>query len=338
MRRMGTAAVAFALAAAGFGLAIAALPDPPRTPPQRGEAVDVPLRADTFRLEPGITGVATGFGSVWVVGPQQISRLDPTSGRAVALIPFSGDAHGRIAAGSDAMWATDGGPSVAKIDPTTDEVIATLSVGGNVGGLTSGGGDVWISTAESDAERLFRIHPGDAAIVDEVRAPVGSLLFTAGSVWILTGVDVLRVDPATMAVDRLELPVQGPATVIDGYVWLISEGDLRDPNDSTVVKIDAETGDVLATVAVPRAAGIAADESGVWVLSAPGSTSNELYIPDPSRPGFVTLIDPVTAVVTSKPTFVDIIPASLAVGESGFWISHYDTGVLTRVETPDAVS
>ena len=28
------------------------------------EPVDVPLRADAFQLEPGITGVATGFGSV----------------------------------------------------------------------------------------------------------------------------------------------------------------------------------------------------------------------------------------------------------------------------------
>jgi hypothetical protein len=73
-------------------------------------------------------------------------------------------------------------------------------------------------------------------------------------------------------------------------------------------------------------------------LSAPGSTSDELYIPDPSRPAFVTLIDPVTAKVISEPEFVDIIPASLAVGEGGIWIAHYDTGTLTSVKAPGAGS
>jgi DNA-binding beta-propeller fold protein YncE len=327
--------VALALAAAGFGLAVVSLRDPPRTPRQ-AEPVDAPLRADAFQLEPGITGVATGFGSIWVVGPQQISRLDPTSGRVIAIVPFSGDAHGLIAAGTNAIWATDGGPSVAKIDPTTNEVTATVTVGGNVGGLITGDGDIWISTSSGDAGRLVRVRPDDAAVVDEIAAPAGSLRFTAGSIWILNGVDVVRVDPATMAFERLDLPIRGPATITDGYVWLISEGDLLDPNDSAVVRIDAETGDVVATVPVLRAAGIAAGDTGVWVLSEPGSTSAELYIPDPSRPAFVTLIDPMTAEVMSEPAFVDIIPASLAVGEGGLWISHYDTGVLTRIEAPAA--
>jgi hypothetical protein len=136
----------------------------------------------------------------------------------------------------------------------------------------------------------------------------------------------------------LALPIQGPAAITGGYMWVISEGDVLDSNDSAVVKIDAGTGDVLASVPILRAAGIAADESGVWVLSAPGSTSNELYIPDPSRPAFVTVIDPVTVEVISAPVVVDIIPASLAVGEGGLWISHYDTGVLMRVEAPAAGS
>jgi streptogramin lyase len=160
------------------------------------EPVDAPLRADAFQLEPGITGVATGFGSVWVVGPQQISRLDPATGQVVAVIPFGGDAHGKIAAGSDAMWATDGGASV--IDPATNEVTATVTLGGNIHDLISGDEEVWISTSDGDTGRLVRVRPADERSSRRSPRPPARFRFTAGSVWILNGVDVVRVDPATM--------------------------------------------------------------------------------------------------------------------------------------------
>jgi streptogramin lyase len=50
--------------------------------------------------------VTIGFGSVWVAcGDGTVTRIDPTSGRVVAVIRTGAAARG-IAAGNGAVWVT----------------------------------------------------------------------------------------------------------------------------------------------------------------------------------------------------------------------------------------
>jgi DNA-binding beta-propeller fold protein YncE len=78
-----------------------------------GEAV-WQLDAETWRVVRSIpvgdvpSGVAVGFGSVWVASAGgTVTRLDPTSGRVLAVIRTGATVRG-IAAGSDAVWVSVG--------------------------------------------------------------------------------------------------------------------------------------------------------------------------------------------------------------------------------------
>lgn len=288
-----------------------------------------PLAVSTFKVERGITGVAFGFDSVWVASQQQILRLDPATGDMIATIPFDADDYGKVSAGADAVWVTAGGKSVAEIDPGTNSIVATLKTEAEVAGLGTGGGFLWVSTSEQGG-RLLKVEPVDASVVASVSVPPGSLQYSDGTVWVFGEDAAAQVDATTMAVQRTDFPVRAPAVVDGRSVWSISAGS-AEASDAEVLQTNVGTEEVSSSTPIPRAAALAADSSGVWVLSTPGSTSSELYLPDPSQPAVATLLSSTTGQMIGGPLPVDITPARVGVGGGSLWISHYDTGTLTRV-------
>jgi virginiamycin B lyase len=77
------------------------------------------------------SGVAFGFGSVWVAayGIDAVIRIDPDSKAILATIPV-GDGPTSIAVGGGAVWVANRlGRSVSRVDPSLNAVTATARLG-----------------------------------------------------------------------------------------------------------------------------------------------------------------------------------------------------------------
>jgi DNA-binding beta-propeller fold protein YncE len=107
--------------------------------------------AETIRLGPGCgpLGIATGFGSAWVVcyWPQQLLRIDATTRKVVARIPIGGGPLG-VGTGADAVWVTNrDSRTVSRIDPGSNWVVATIRLPAPLSpqGVATGDDGVWVS-------------------------------------------------------------------------------------------------------------------------------------------------------------------------------------------------
>jgi YVTN family beta-propeller protein len=135
-----------------------------------------------------------------------VDRLNPTTGRIVAVIPvpLSNGACGGMAADANSVFVSSGGcgASVVHIDPHTNRVTRTVSLpvppGGGVGDpALTGDGGAWVVAGKT----LVRLNASGASVSQaplplDITAPNG-LLFTGGSLW-LTSSDnsnLYRVQP-----------------------------------------------------------------------------------------------------------------------------------------------
>lgn len=130
-----------------------------------------------------------------------------------------------------------------RIDPDTNAVDATIEVGGNPADITAG----------------------------------------AGAVWLADGRAVVRLDPASGAVERIALRYNATeVTVGAGAVWVSN----RLGDSVTKIDLDAAT----ATSAIPVGddpVGIVAGEGAVWVANGTGRSLSRI---DPSTSAVVATI------------------------------------------------
>ena len=85
----------------------------------------------------GPTGVAVGYGGVWVADSldNAVVRINPTT-RGMTKIPV-GTSRRDVAVGAGSVWVADSGDgTVTRIDPRTGKVLATIAVGGSPQSLT----------------------------------------------------------------------------------------------------------------------------------------------------------------------------------------------------------
>jgi DNA-binding SARP family transcriptional activator len=233
-----------ALAAAGPALWAVTVESPALTRIDTGrrtitKIVPLPIR-------PSAVGV--GDGAVWVA--------DGRSGQAV-----------RVEAGYSAISAPfrfRRGPPVARAAEATSMAV--------------GAGAVWITDGSS---RLVRIDVETRHATGIAGGePLNGVAFGAGAVWAVSGPGraVLRIDPATRAVSRLELagraraeaPYPAAIAASGDTVWVLNR------NTATVVRINALTRAVAAVIPigvdrVPNA--IAAAGQTAWVANGDGSLS-----------------------------------------------------------------
>jgi YVTN family beta-propeller protein len=146
------------------------------------ERVDPKTNAVTATISVGPTGpsgpnwLAQGLGSIWTSVPNiaSVVRINATTNAIEATIPITAPADpcGGLAAGSTAIWASscDGSDFVAQIDPSTNTQVGEVDLGARGYTFAMVGGRAWIS-------------------------PVGG--------------QIVRLDPATHAVDRVIDPGNG---------------------------------------------------------------------------------------------------------------------------------
>jgi glutamine cyclotransferase len=310
--RRGRAAAAVALLVAAGGLVLvsrAFLGQGPRDTSRRTapgtEAVVV--QTVPFPAGPGFTwGMVSGHGSVWVQTGQPRSegsgacggylrRFDAATGEQVASIPVE----------AITRWETGGGGTAVSDDAVW--VLGTACPEGS-----------------GDGVLLQRIDPGTNAVVDVVELGPGHAVDVAAgdldsSLWLLLTrpgeqgavAELAEFDPATSrVVGRIPLDLTGsPNRVFMGAeaVWVATY--LDDHPGSGLLKIDPESGDVVATLNA-RVDGPGIGTFGLW--AAKGCT--------------LVRIDPVAVrVVEERPEAGCVVnPAQLDVGEGGVWYLRGD--------------
>ncbi len=204
-----------------------------RVDPATGDATRterLPTGGEDGSYSEGVPMIAVGAGAVWAINPDNtVSRLDPASGRRVAVVRGPDGAEA-IAAGDAGVWVISGVNTISRIDPRTNRMRKAIELGSNrLFGIAVGGGAVW---ATSEEGVLWRVEPGQPPIerTIEVGAGVRYVAFGDGAVWVANWNDstVSRVDPATNQVAaRVPVGASQALAAGAGSAWVSVAGGSR---------------------------------------------------------------------------------------------------------------
>ncbi|MFN2593456.1 MAG: hypothetical protein ABR579_01035 [Actinomycetota bacterium] len=168
-------------------------------------------------------------------------------------------------------WIKGVGKGIGIFDAKTGRPLGSVRVAqGPCAAMDAAYGSIW--TATCDTQGVARINGRTGRMTGFTKTAVSDGESTIGAgeggVWIATsGKDctscvIARIDPKTMkVVDRFPVPVATAVRVGLGGVWV------TDSDDSTVLRLDPSTGDVVATIPVgrePRFFDVGS--GGVWVM------------------------------------------------------------------------
>jgi YVTN family beta-propeller protein len=95
------------------------------------------------------TGIAVGFGAVWVAssGDDTVWRIDPETADVDDVVHVGGHPEG-VAVAAGAVWAANNeAGTVSRIDPATNEVTATVRTGYHPLAVGGNADSVWIAVA-----------------------------------------------------------------------------------------------------------------------------------------------------------------------------------------------
>lgn len=174
------------------------------------------------------------------------------------------------------VWAATGGTRLIAIEPASGEPTDSLNVACDAG--TAFDGRHFYQIAES---RINKIDPATGQVVASIPAPGkgadSGLTWAEGSLWVGQYRDrkIHQIDPATGAIRRTiesNRFVTG-VTFVDGEMWHGTwEGD-----ESELRRIDPDSGDVLARLAMPEGTGISGLESdGAGLFYCGGGPSGKV--------------------------------------------------------------
>jgi virginiamycin B lyase len=166
-------------------------------------------------------------------GPNAVHRIDPGTNKRVATVNLEGEPCSGLATGFGSVWIPlCGKPStLAKIDATRNVVSAVFQSGpaGGEGGVTTSTDSVWLVTDKEGS--LVRINPDTGAVRQTVRIPPGSYnpRFQDGVVWVTRaeGAELTAVDASTGTVLGTTRTGPGPRFLAAGAgsIWTLNQGD-----------------------------------------------------------------------------------------------------------------
>lgn len=234
-----------------------------------------------------------------------------------------GDASGSTAA--------IGEGSVVGIDAESGDVVRRIPAGRTPLALASGGGALWL--VDADARTVLRIVPSSRVV--ETLATGGTptdIAFGAGSVWVAHGrrlqdtqfigpvaTAVARLDPTTRT-ERSEVPLRrvggSTSNLVDNHLAVSTDALWAVAPDFSVVRADAATASITATVRDVPAAAVATGAAGVWVLGVDGS---------------VARLDERTGRVVRRASIQPGSVGSIAVGRNAAWVTTPGDGKLWRI-------
>lgn len=251
------------------------------------------------------------FDTLWVLAPDlpikegrgtpNLVRIDPATNEVIATIALVDRLCQGIVATDDAVWACakDG---LVRVDPATDSVVSTVPLVGVQKAYRPavGGGSIWLLSATSFiGDTVIAVDPTTEETTSyAVGAPAGALVHAFDALWLTipsTG-SVVRLDPATGEVTEVVTGLPSPAQITAGagslWVTLYGGEDWAGAGDPQVARIDPETGQVVAELAVGGS-----PQGGVDVWA-----SDERVLVRSTTP-WLTQLDPETGAVIE--TFVE---------------------------------
>jgi len=227
------------------------------------------------------------------------------------------------AAGGKWVWVSEyGQPYLLKIDPQTNKVVSRTGIGTGSCGLGFGAGSMWIEDTNTSTVSRVSVVTGKRSTAIEVGSTPYDTTFAYGSAWTTAYVqgELERIDPArNRVVNRWKLPMATGAVGAFGAVW--------GAGSNGVIRVDAESHKLLATIPVAGGAGwTAASADAVWVTTPTGlaridPTTNAVAatIPLPGAPylGDPDVVDGQVWVPEIRKNSIAVVdPASNAVTET----------------------
>jgi hypothetical protein len=294
-RRSWPAAVLVLALLAGLAVTGRMVADRPRTGTASTAATTAPPGSvPSARPSPVVATVGTGgfsydmaagAGAVWVVGSDEVTRIDPATNSVRARIPVAATGSGpaAVAVGTGAVWVPVAVPAALwGIDPGSNKVAARIPLGGPLRGSISAsaaGDTVWVACcgeagtgSTSSGGRLLRVDPRRKRIVADIHLPANPAAIAADA----TGAWVATADGQVLMVSRRRnrvvatIDAGGPLgfsqtiAVGAGGVWL------ADPFDEQVVRIDPRLRRVMARIPAGAVTTVAVTGDVVWALSSLG--------------------------------------------------------------------
>lgn len=302
-----------------------------------GDATAVPLSLET-QVRPGATRMVVAFGSVWVVEPGAVLRVGELRGDVTAQIEVDHtDEFADITTGGGLIWVTTARGAVVGIDPSTNAIDRSFEVETVIHTVMYADEGLYVGHSAEGNGTLTEIDPMTGDIRrDIVTGGAGlaesNIIAAGGAYWVgyttpdRQGNDagLVRVSSDFSHVDTVAgISRVGSMAEAGGYVWAVGSGVLYQ------VSLD---GTLVGTFDVPRAGKVASDGAHLWLLLNTGSTSNTIYLPDPSIPTRVVEVDTRTgAFVGAGVALPHDVPANLTAADGFVWVSFYDDGVATRL-------
>jgi hypothetical protein len=303
-RRRWLAAVLALVLLAGLAVTGRVVADRPRTGPASTAAA--PTTAGTagpVRPSPVVAtigtggfsyGMVAGAGALWVVGSDQVIRVDPGTDSVTARIPVAATGSGpaAVAVGAGAVWAPAAVPAALwRIAPRTNKVTGRIPLGSPLHGsisVSAAGDTVWVACCGearpgypgSSGGRLLRVDPHRKRVVADLPLPANPAAVAADP----AGAWVATADGQVLLVSRKRSRV---VATIDaggplGFSQTIAVGSsgvwLADPFHEQVVRIDPKTRRVTARIPAGAVTTLAVTRDAVWGLSSMG-----LVRVDPAR-------------------------------------------------------
>jgi virginiamycin B lyase len=201
--------------------------------------------------------------------PYAVLRIDPSTDKITARVSVPGEACSGLASGFGSIWVPICGEKseLVRIDGVKNTVSATLPIAPAApeGGIATSDDSVWMVSDKNGT--LNRIDPSTNSVRQRISIPLGSYnpVFSDGVVWI-TGVEsgVLTAVAAASGKVLESVPV-GPRPRFlaagGGSIWTLNQGD------GTVSRVDEKGRKVIATlqVGIPGAGGdIGYGAESVW--------------------------------------------------------------------------
>jgi hypothetical protein len=288
-------------------------------PPEPADPPQVPI-ADRlehrFDLPGGPDWLAESGGSVWVkMDDGRVLRIDPATNEIVAEVEVSSDLCQGLGANEEAVWTCDG-RDLVRIDPGTNEVVATVAADkiAEQGQIPVASDAAWVLTGDGSVLAGVRRHTNAVAVEIDLGTRCTELTAVdENGLWAscLGDDTAIRIDLDAEEVSHRVSGLSGARTLT------AAEGDVWVSFDEGLVRIDADTGEVLGVVDASTGldGGLAATPNALWARTG----------------GFLRHVDPGTLDVVEDVAAPEESGGSVLVAFGSLWATAYDDAVLYRL-------